>query len=114
MSSTAKDAGRRSRRYPQEVKDRAVRMVLDHEKDYDSRYAAVCSVAAKLDIGAESLRVWVRNVTGPSQQQAGVSVSELSAKNAELTKENRELKRANEILMAAASFFARELDPPQR
>ena len=90
MSSTAKGGGRRSRRYPQEVKDRAVRLVLDHEQDYDSRYAAVCPVAAKLDIGAESLRVWVRNATGQSQQQqAGASVSELSAKNAELTKENR-------------------------
>lgn len=113
MSSSTKPERPRSRRYPQELKDRAVRMVLDHEKDYDSRYAAITSIAAKLDIGPESLRLWVKNLTQPAAV-ASESLAELSAKNKELAKENRELKRANDILKAAATFFARELDPPQR
>ena len=102
-----------TKRYPQELKDQAVRMVLDHEGDYPSRNAAIKAVAAKLDVGAESLRTWVRGATKPAAK-AGPSVEDLQAKNKELEKEARELRRANEILKAAASFFARELDPPQQ
>lgn len=102
-----------SKRYPQELKDRAVRMVLECEKDYETRYGAVQAVANKLDIGVESLRVWVKSAD-PQSSQAGPAVAVKSEREKELEREVRELRRANDILKAAASFFARELDPPLR
>lgn len=100
-------------RYPKELKDRAVRMVLEHQQDYPSKYAAIKAVAAKLDVGPESLRTWVRRAEVDAGARAGVTSQE-STRVKELEREVKELKRANEILKAAASFFARELDPPRR
>lgn len=102
-----------TKRYPAALKERAVRMVLECEKDYDSRYLAIKAVAGKLDIGIESLRLWVKKSEVDSGKTPGVTSAE-AARVKELEKENRELRRANEILKSAASFFARELDPPQR
>ena len=102
-----------TRRYPGELKARAVRMVLEHQREYPSQYAAIKAVAAKLDVGAESLRTWVRQAEVDRGERAGAS-SEESARVKDLEREVRELRRANEILKAAASFFARELDPPRR
>lgn len=102
-----------TRRYPDELKARAVRMVLDHRSEYPTQYAAVKAVAARLDVGVESLRTWVKQAQVDAGQAPGVT-SEESARIKELERENRELRRANEILKAAASFFARELDPPLR
>ena len=102
-----------TKRYPDELKDRAVRMVLDHSCDYDSQYAAIRAVAAKLDVGAESLRTWVRRSEVDTGQRPGTT-SEESARVKELEREVRELKRANEILKAAASFFGAELDRRSR
>jgi len=101
-----------TKRYPAELKERAVRMVFECEKDYPSRYGAVKAVASKLDIGAESLRVWVKKADTPSVGGTGISVD--AARVKELEREVKELRRANDILKAAASFFARELDPPRR
>lgn len=97
-------------KYPQELKDRAVRMVLDHLDDYDSRFAAVCAVAAKCDIKPESLRRWVVQAQVDCRVVPGVTTED-KTRIAQLEKENRELRRANEILKAASAFFARELDP---
>lgn len=102
-----------TKRYPAELKERAVRMVLECEKDYDSRYQAIRAVANKLSVGTESLRLWVKNADVEAGKAPGVTAAE-SARVKELEREVRELRRANEILKAAASFFARELDPPRR
>lgn len=102
-----------SKRYPDELKERAVRMVLEHRGQYPSQYAAIRAVAERLDIGAESLRTWVKRADVDAGRAPGLTSAE-SARIKELEREVRELRRANEILKAAASFFARELDPPRR
>ena len=102
-----------TKRYPDELKQRAVRMVLEHRQDYASEYEAIRTIADKLGIGHETLRKWVRRAEVDAGTKPGVTSAE-AARIKELEKENRELRRANEILKSAASFFARELDPPQR
>jgi transposase len=103
-----------SQRYPEELKERAVRLVLESRDQYASQYAAIESIAAKLGIGsAETLRKWVRKAEVDAGRRAGTT-SEDSAEIRKLRAENRELRRANEILKAAAGFFAAELDRPQR
>ena len=102
-----------SKRYPDELKARAVRMVLEHRAEYPSQYAAVKAVAERLDIGIESLRLWVKRADVDAGRAPGITTAE-SARIKELEREVRELRRANEILKSAASFFARELDPPRR
>jgi len=102
------------RQYPQELRERAVRMVLEHRADYPTEWAAMKSIAAKLGIGtAESLRTWVRQAEVDAGARPGVTTSE-SEEIARLKRENGELRRANEILKAASAFFAAELDRPQR
>lgn len=102
-----------SKRYPAEVKERAVRMVLEHEDEYDSQWAAISSVALKLGMTPETLRKWVRTAEIDGGLRAGVSTEE-RARIKELERENRELRRANEILKAAAAFFGAELDRKQK
>lgn len=102
-----------TKRYPDELKARAVRMVLDHRAEYPTQYAAIKAVAERLDVGTESLRLWVKRADVDAGREPGVS-SEERAEIKRLKRENAELKRANEILKSAASFFARELDPPRR
>jgi transposase len=93
-----------SKRYPVEVRERAVRMVLEHEGEYDSQWAAISSVAQKLGMTPETLRQWVRRAEIDGGLRSGVSTEE-RARIKELERENRELRRANEILKAAAAFF---------
>lgn len=93
-----------------ELRERAVRMVLEHQHEYGSQWEAICSVAEKLGPTPETVRKWVRRVEVDGGSRSGVT-SEERARIRELEKENRELRRANEILKAASSFFARELDP---
>jgi transposase len=102
-----------TKRYPEELKQRAVRMVLEHRQDYASEYEAIRTIAERLGVGHETLRKWVRRAEVDAGARPGVTSAE-AARIKELEKENRELRRANEILKSAASFFARELDPPQR
>jgi transposase len=102
-----------SKRYPAEVRERAVRMVLEHEGEYDSQWAAISSVASKLGMTPETLRKWVRTAEIDGGLRAGVSTEE-RARIKELERENRELRRANEILKAAAAFFGAELDRKQK
>jgi transposase len=89
-------------------------MVAEVRPSYDTEYAAIKAVAAKLGIGsADSLRKWVRQVQVDAGARPGVT-SEESAELKRLRRENAELKRANEILKAAAGFFAAELDRSHR
>jgi|TARA_B100000315_G_scaffold256016_1_gene300884 transposase len=97
-------------RYSPEVKERAVRMVFEHQNEYPSQWQAVVSIAAKIGCTAETLRKWVRRAEIDSGRRAGVTSDE-RAKVKELERENRELRRANEILRKASAYFAQaELD----
>ena len=97
-------------RYAQEVKERAVRMVFDHEKDYESRWAAIISIASKTGCTPESLRKWVKQTEIDRGIKEGVSSDERSGIK-ELEREVRELREANEILRKASAYFAQaELD----
>ena len=101
----------RPSRYPTELRERAVRMVIESRQDYPHESAAIRSVAAKLGItSTESLRKWLRQAEIDGGLRAGTSSPD-KQRLAELERENRELRRANEILKAASAFFARELDP---
>ena len=96
--------------YPPEVRERAVRMVFDHQGEYSSQWKAIESIAAKLSINHETLRIWVRRAETDTGARPGLTTDE-RARIKELEKEVAELRRANEILKAASAFFARELDP---
>ncbi len=100
----------RPSRYSAEVRERAVRMVLEHESAHDSQWAAIRSIATKLGCTPETLRKWVRQSERDNGTRAGLTTSERERLKA-LERENRELKRANEILRKASAFFAQaELD----
>src|SRR5882672_2573855 len=106
--------GRRSSNYPAELRERAVRMVAEVTPEYPSQWAAITAVAEKLGIGsAETLRKWVRRAEVDAGARPGLS-SEEHAEIKRLKREVAELRRANEILKAASSFFAAELDRPHR
>ena len=98
-----------SRRYPPELRERAVRMVLEHQPEYASQWAAIVSIAAKFGPSAETLRNWVRRAEVDEGRRPGVTTDERERLK-ELERENRELRRANEILKSASLFFATELD----
>ncbi len=104
----------RPSKYTPELRERAVRMVVESRADYPHETAAIKSVAGKLGITThESLRKWVRQ----AEIDGGVKPGKTSQDIAEikkLKKENAELRRANEILKAASAFFAAELDRPNR
>ena len=97
-------------RYPAEVRERAVRLVREHEGDYPSQWAAITSIATKCGMTPETLRQWVRTTEIDAGRRPGLTTDEGERLKA-LERENRELRRANEILRAASAFFARELDP---
>lgn len=102
MSST-------SRRYSPEVRERAVRLVLEQQREHDSQWAAIRSVAAKIGCTDETLRIWVRRSEVDEGLRPGATTDE-RARLKDLERENRELRRANEILKSASLFFAAELD----
>jgi transposase len=98
------------RRYPPELRERAVRMVLETAEQNGDRHGVVTRVARQLGVGTESLRGWVKQAEIDQGRRAGTTSVE-KERLAQLEKENRELRRANEILKAASAFFARERVP---
>ena len=98
------------RKYPDELRERAVRMVFEVREQRRERRGSIVRVARQLGVGAETLRTWVAQAEVDGGVRPGVSTVERQ-RIAELEREVRELRRANEILKAAAGFFARELDP---
>ncbi|WP_420833474.1 IS3 family transposase [Sphingomonas pollutisoli] len=92
-------------KFSPEVRARAVRMVLEHEKDHPSRWAAVVSIAAKIGCAAQTLHEWVKKAEIDSGARAGVP-SDVAAQLKALERENRELRQANEILRKASAYFA--------
>ncbi|WP_148307646.1 IS3 family transposase [endosymbiont of unidentified scaly snail isolate Monju] len=93
-----------SKRYSPEVRERAVRMVFDHQGEHDSQWAAMTSIAAKIGCTPETLRKWVRQAERDQGLREGLTTSERERLKA-LERENRELRRANEILKTASAFF---------
>lgn len=107
-------SGSASKRYPVELRERAVRMVGEIRADHESEWAAMTQVAQLLGVGTpETVRKWCRQAEVDVGRRPGVSSDE-SAEMKRLKRENAELRRANGILKAASVFFAAELDRPQR
>ena len=100
------------RKYPQELRDRAMRLVVEARREDPelSLNAAVVRIGQRVGVNADTLRGWCRQAEIDAGQRPGTTTSDAVRIKA-LEAEVRELKRANEILLAASSFFARELDP---
>jgi transposase len=97
-------------RYSPEVRERAVRMVREHEREHASQWAAITSIAGKIGCSGETLRNWVRQAERDEGLRPGLTTDE-QQRLKDLERENRELKRANEILRKASAYFAQaELD----
>ena len=106
--------GETHRRYPPELRERAVRMVAEIRAEHDSEWAAMARVSQLLGVGTpETVRKWVRRAEVDQGARPGTS-SEESAEVRRLRREVAELRRANAILRSASVFFAAELDRPQR
>jgi transposase len=89
-----------------------VRLVFEHEQDYESQWAAIRSIAEKSGMTSETLRKWVRQAERDGGRRPGLSIEERDRLR-HLEKEVKELRRANEILKAASAFFGAELDRRQ-
>jgi transposase len=99
-----------AKRYSEEVRERAVRMVLEHQGEHGSQWAGIAAISSKLGCTAETLRRWVRQAERDQGLRPGLTTTERERLTA-LERENRELKRANEILRKASAYFSQaELD----
>ena len=101
------------RKYPDELRERAVRLTLDARKDPASRSNACRRIGEQLGINPETLRGWVMQAEIDQGRRPGVTSSD-AERIAVLERDNRELRRSNAILRSASAFFAAELDRPQR
>ncbi|EST19395.1 transposase [Streptomycetaceae bacterium MP113-05] len=113
-SKTRKDAVMAApRKYPDELRERAIRLAVEARKDPAGRAGAIRRIADQLDIHPEALRTWVKRAETDEGLRPGTASSE-AARIAELEREVKELRRANSILKSASAFFAAELDRPLR
>ena len=104
--------GNTRNRFSPEVRARAVRMVLEHESDYASRWATILSISSKIGCAPQTLNNWVKKSEMGSSKRAG-GPTEVAKKFKALEREIKELRRANEILRKASAYFAQaELDRP--
>jgi transposase len=101
------------RRYSPELKERAVRLVVQLREETGEKHGSVKRVAEQLDIGVESLRSWVKQHEVDAGDRPGTTSVE-AARIKELEQQNKELQRANAILKSASAFFAAELDRPSK
>jgi transposase len=100
----------RASRFTEEIRERAVRLVLEHQGDHPSQWAAIESIAGKMGCSPETLRKWVRQTECDRGVRTGLTSGERERLK-DLERENRELRRANEILRKASAYFAQaELD----
>ena len=104
---------RTSKRYPAQLRERAVQQVLERRGEYSSEWRAITTIAHECGVTGETLRKWVRQaeLDGGMRAQRGSTEPQ---RIAELEREIEELRRDNEVLRAASAFFLRELDPQQR
>ena len=102
-----------SKKYPDELRERATRMAMDARRDPATSVGALRRVADQLGVHPEALRTWVKRAEIDAGQRPGTT-SEDAGRIAALERENRELRRANAILKSASAFFAAELDRPSR
>ena len=104
------DTKKTTNKFSAEVRERAVRMVRDHQGDHASQWAAIASIASKIGCTAQSLRRWLRQAERDAGMRPGARTDERERIKA-LERENRELRQANEILRKASAYFAQaELD----
>ena len=104
----------KNKKYSTEIKNRAVELLIESQKDYPSLWAAIQAIAPKFGCTPETLRTWHRKHLA-KQNPITVTSESQAARIAELERENRELKQANEIIRKAAAFFAQaELDRPRK
>jgi transposase len=101
------------RKYPEELRERAIRLTMDARKDPASRPSACVRIGEQLGINPETLRGWVAQAEVDEGSRVGTTSSD-AQQLAELSRENKELRRANAILRSASAFFAAELDRPSR
>jgi transposase len=100
----------KSTRYSPEVRERAVRLVFEHQGEHASQWAALTSIASKIGCTPETLRKWVRRAETDQGQRSGMTTDDRERLKS-LERENKELRRANDILRTASAFFAQaELD----
>src|SRR2546425_3422281 len=110
-ASTPPSSKHQSRhQYPAEMRERAVRMVLETIKETGERHGVVTRVGLELGIGSETLRHWVKKAEVEHGLRPGVTTADRQ-RIVELEKENRELRRGHENLKTTPAFFAPELDP---
>lgn len=96
--------GRKSK-FPQEVRERAIRLVGEQQSNYESEWAAISSIANKIGCTPETLRKWIRDTQQKANKRPALPTEERDRIRV-LERENHELKRANEILLKASAYFA--------